>query len=52
MKATKSNRKVKPSAKRAVKDLTTRTTGSAKGGSKLIQAKNDMQKAIIANFRV
>jgi hypothetical protein len=52
MKTTKSNRKVKPSAKRAVKDLTTRTTGSAKGGSKLIQAKNDMQKGIIANFRV
>jgi hypothetical protein len=50
MKAKKSSGKAKPAAKRAVKDLTTRTTRAVKGGN-LIQASNDMKKGIIANFR-
>jgi hypothetical protein len=63
MKAKKSRGKARSAATSKPKDLTAKGAGAVRGGdtktarsmdmlSKLIQAKNDMQKGIIANFRV
>ena len=46
----KKNGKSKPAVKRGLKDLPSKKTGDAKGGTKIMANAHEMKKALIENF--